>query len=484
MVRRLVASCAASAALACPLAVSAAELTEVVDAFDEANNNPFDFHLEPVYRHESERARISRESGCTVALTPDRCTFDSLVFNRELDYRRTTNAIDIDMQLSLFRDLELHLSLPIVANQRTSLELADGVTPDVSSVAPSDERIATDLASGGGDAFGALFGTYYLFDLPAEGRTRSGVGDMRVGLAWSPWNDARQPHAATLTFAFDYTAPSGTPARASNSGVGRGVHEIELGILASRRIARYFDPYFGLRASYAIPSGSGLFERNDNSRHYGPGAEVNITTGSEFIIAEQVARQQRYTFDLGFDFGYQLEGRDYGPLFEGLANSSCNGTTPADVGYTSGGPDGNGYTPPDGIDGSQAACAWVVQQPGLAQTRAGVTAANTPYVHDGITDIEGHANIGGHTAFNLQFTRYFELRLRFGLRYTSPHLLTMADAGRDTDNDAEVDLDPNRTDGAVERNPNYNLALDSVGRRFRSEAQLALSFSSAFAFQF
>ncbi len=464
------------------LPARAAELTEVVDAFDVENDNPADFHLEPAFRHEAERGRITREAGCGPSVDPVRCPEEQTVFNRELDFTHVTSALDIEGQLGLFRDLELHFVLPIVISQRRTLEYADGVTPEISTFSPSLDRINADFAAISETDF---FGTYTYFDVPNDGRKRSGIGDIEIGIAWSPFSEQRNPHASTLTLGFDYTAPSGTPARRTNSGVGRGVHEIQLSILASRRLATWFDPYFGFRAGLPIASGNGLFYKTPNSRHVAPGAHFDVTFGTEVIMADLPERGQRYSFDLGFDFGYQLEGRDYTALFEALSTSPCNGLTPAEAGYGAGGPDGNAYAPdPDDVLPQDAACAWVVQQPANAQPAVGTPVSELRYFHDGITDVEGHASIGGHTGFNLQFSKYFELRLRLDIDYAAPHFLTVADAGRNADNDDEVDLNPSRTIGPVERNPNYNLVLDAVGRRIRVENNLTLGFTSVFAFQF
>lgn len=485
MVRRLVSVCAA---VACVLPVlgeaHGAELTDVVDAFDYANDNPFDFHLEPTFRQEFERGRITREAGCDPAVDPTRCDEVSTVFNRELDYRRSQTALDLDFQFGLYHDLEFHIGLPIVIHDRRELEYADGVTPQLSSIDPTDERVAADLDSGVGDPFGEYFGTYRYFDVPDDGRKRSGVGDVLIGLAWSPWNDRRNPNAANLTLRFDYVAPTGKPARGTNSGVGRGVHEIRLGIDASRRFVRFVEPYFGFHFTVPVAASGGLFEANGNTVNTAPGSRFDTTAGVEVIMADNEDRGQVYTFDLGFDFGYVLEGRDYGPMFDALASSPCNGLTPAEAGYGGDGPDGNAYRPDDDIDPNDAACAWVTQQPGNAEFRTDVPLANSPYGHDGITDIEGHGIIGGHTAFNLQFSPYVKFSIGTFVHYTTPHFLTAADAGRDRDEDNTVQLDPTPEDGEAERNPNYNLTMDAVGRRFRIENMLNIGWNARLAFQF
>jgi hypothetical protein len=101
------------------------------------------------------------------------------------------------------------------------------------------------------------------------------------------------------------------------------------------------------------------------------------------------------------------------------------------------------------------------------------------------------------------FHRFLHLRLatnlRFGLasrvnsrvtsrltsRVTSG--LTTADAGSDADNNDIVDLNPQGTGGdggVIERNPNYNLVLDAVGRRMRLENALSLNWNVGLAIQF
>jgi hypothetical protein len=129
-----------------------------------------------------------------------------------------------------------------------------------------------------------------------------------------------------------------------------------------------------------------------------------------------------------------------------------------------------------------------VQQPGNADLGPGqALGVNTPFSHDGILDVEGFGSVGGHTGFNLQFNSYVKLRLGFGFLYQTPHFLTTADAGSDADNNDIVDLNPQGTGGdggVIERNPNYNLVLDAVGRRMRLENALSLNWNVGLAIQF
>lgn len=471
----------------------AAEITDVVDAFDEENDNPFDFHIEPTFRQTFERGIIAREAGC------EDCDEPATVFRRELDYRRVRTILDFDFQIGLQRDLELHIGLPLVISDRRTLEYAQGVTARNSAVDPSDERIAADLDPNIRDYYDGPdngdnrthFGTYRYFDVPDDGVRRSGLGDMTIGIAWAPFSDQRNPHNATLRLGVDYLAPTGKPARGDNTGAGRGVHELQVSIAASRRIREFAEPYFGFSYTQPFAASGGLFaEDSPNSESRAPGGRMDFTAGTEIVLFEDAETAQHYSWDLGINFGYSFEGRDYSPISDALSRSDCNGLSAGDAGFAgngagSGGTDGNAYDPdPSTVTVDDAACAWVVQQPGNEAGNSSADRAAWTYEHDGITDIEGYARLGGHTRFNMQFSRYVELRIGVGLEWQTPHLLTSADSGRDADGDDIVELDPDPADGDVERNPFYNLTLDPVGRRFRIEGALDITWDLALAFQF
>jgi hypothetical protein len=468
-----------------PAAAAAAELTEVVDAFDDDFDQPYGFHIEPSFRQVQERGVITREAPCGAGTEPA-CDFDTTGLVRELDYRRVTNILDFDFQIGLYKDFEFHVRLPVVLSDQRNLTFADGVTQANSRIFPDLARVEADLSRAAASE-SVFFDSYRLFDVPNDGPRRSGLGDMTFGFSWSPFNDRRADHVSNLTLSFDYVGPTGTPQRANNTGVGRGVHELQFAVATSRYFEdAHMEPYFGMRFAAPLAASNGLFIGNSNSTTTAPGPRFSFTTGTEIMMYEDTAAGAHYTADLGMDFGFQFEGRDYSPLFDALAGSSCNGTTPAAAGFGAL-PDGNVYNPTAPLPrAADAACAWVVQQPGNAQFGPGGTlAVNTPYAHNGITDIESFASVGGHVGLNLQPNRYVRFRMGFGMLYQSPHFLTVADAGRDADNTGVVDLNPQGTqDGIVERNPNYNLALDTLGRRLRLENSVILQWTIGAAFQF
>ena len=492
----------------CALAIGAdawaAEVTEVVDAFDTANDNAFDLHIEPSFRQYRERATIARESGCGDDCDSPTTVFQrqTTVFGREMDYQRVRSQMEFDLQLGLARDLEFHVMVPVVISDRRTLEYANGVTAENSNVDPSDARIADDLDSSGveRDYYDGIyenddprrhFGTYRFFDLPNDGPQRAGLGDLAMGLAWAPWNNERHPHAASLRIGVDYLAPTGEAAEGDNTGVGGGTHELQVSLAASRRVHEFVDPYFTFAYAQPFASNTGPFaDSSPNSDTRAPGGRIDLGTGAEIVLFEGLDTDQRYTFDIGFAFGYQLEGRDYTPISDALATSDCNGLSAADAGFdgsagTVGGTDGNAYNPSEDVLAENAACAWVVQQPGNVIDDSSDIRSNWTYAHNGISDVEGHANIGGHTGFNLQVSEYIEFRMGVDVRWVNAYLITVADSGRDGDGDDVVELDPAPGgEEAVERNPFYNLALDSVGRRFRVENEVRITWGLTAAFQF
>ncbi|MFT6629576.1 MAG: hypothetical protein ACJA1R_002854, partial [Flavobacteriales bacterium] len=323
------------------------------------------------------------------------------------------------------------------------------------------------------------------FEVPSDGKRRSGFGDLVVGFSYAPLDQERNPATSNLRLRLDYQLPSGRVARGDNKDVGSGVHEIRFSMAASRVYREVVEPYFEFGAVLPIAGGNSLFAgRNNNSINQAPGARFDAAIGNEFILFDDPNSGQRYAVLLGVDMGYTIQGRDYSPLFDALGGSSCNGLTAAEAGFPNG-TTGNAYRPDPSIGADNAACAWVVQQPGNVIDDSLGDRGQWAYAHDGITDIEGFARIGGHVGLDLQFSPYVAFRFATVLRWESPHFLNFADAGRDANQSGVVELSP-VTDGgeSVERNPNYNLTMDPVGRRFRVENSLIIDWNATLAFQF
>lgn len=461
-------------ALALASVAQAAEVTEVVHSED--SDSSVVFRLEPRYRFESETGVIAREQHCAAgdlnAQGQVRCATDSIVLNRELDYERVQHALDLDARLGLPGRLEFRVVVPIVFQDQTTMRYGEDVDETNSTVDPSDGRIAADFNDA--DPF---FNTFRYFEVGDRNAfpSRSGLGDIRFGLTWEALNQRTNPNLASFVFGVDYVAPTGSVREGGSTGVGRGVHELQLRIAASREIG-FAEPYF--QASYALPlsAARGLFGRDsDTQQLIRPGQRVEFMGGVDFEIFEDEAAERSVHFGVGGHFGLQSEGRDYGPLFEGLAASECNGVTAAGTDAPAAGgpyePDTSAITPQD------AACGWVTQQPGLS---ANPDDPNAPFAHDGITAIDNYLFFGVHARLQAHFSPNVGMHADFRWSAQSNHLITGDRTGTDLDNDDVVNLDPSGN----ERNPQYNPTIDSTGKRFFLEGARNLQVNAGLFVQF
>lgn len=457
----------------------AAEMTDVADAFDTANNNPIDFRFEPTFRSETSSGVISRENICQ---TPG-CA--QTVFNRELEFERARSVLDTTLKLGVGLNFELHGRLPVVFGDQTNLKFANDVDETNSRVDPSDARIAADLAGGNSDPNQNFFGSYRFFDVQTQGdgTKRSGTGDPTIGFAWSPLESTEAEPWGTLVFGFDYTLPMGKVRTADNDAVGRGVHNFAFSLAASRPVAA-IEPFFTFQFDLPLPATDSPYRNLSSDQSLiGPGPKFETTLGTEVTMFKDAASHQSYTLGLGMRYGYQFAGREWTPLSDAFANSGCNDLTPLEAGMSNDadqGPDGNAYNPAATVDPELARCGWVLQAPGNAVDLDNYAGAKgtTKFAFDGLSDVEGFGIVGGNIALNLQFSEWAELRITSDVIYETSHFLTNANSGKSSGGgDDSVELDP--TQG--ERNPFYNTAIDAQGSRFRSDGSLRVNWGATFA---
>ena len=454
-----------------PTLAHAAEMTDVADAFDTAHNNPIDFRFEPSFRSESSSGVISRENVCT----PDGCA--ATVFNRELDFARSTSILDTTLKLGVGMNFELHGRLPVVFGDRTNLKFAKDVNGENSRVDPSDTNIAADLADGD------FFSSYQFFDVETQGDgiKRSGTGDPTLGFAWSPLESTEEEPWGTLVFGFDYTLPMAEIRTADNDAVGRGVHNFAFSLASSRPVGA-IEPFFTFQFDLPLPATDSPYrDLSSDQSLVGPGPKFETTLGTEVTMFKDAASKQSYTLGLGMRYGYQFAGRDWTPLSDAFANG-CEEISPLEAGMVtagSGGPDGNAYNPIADTLPRDASCGWVIQAPGNAVGLDNPAAATseTKFAYDGLSDVEGFGLVGGNIALNLQFSEWAELRIKSDVVYETSHFLTNANSGKSSGDDDSVELDPAKG----ERNPFYNTAIDAQGSRFRSDGVLRINWAATFA---
>lgn len=514
-------SALAALLLVVPTDLKAAEFTDLLDAADDFDDNDpetfkaWDFHLEPSFRFDFTTANVTREAPCVpnqptrelernnprLVVSPDRCDEPRIVDNQEMAYESSRSTLDIALRAGLYKDLELRVTIPYVLSSTRSLRYGDGVGATNSSVDPSDDRIrrhAEDVFQPGMSSGAYVtrldqFQLFRFFDLSDENRTyeRSGWGDPTVGIHWAPWNDYRDDTKATMLIGMDYTMPLAEVQRAGNRGVGRGVHELEWKLAASKKFG-WFEPYFGAQYSLPLPATDSLYGRVDRTQNQGQGQvllnppqRAEFTVGTEIIAFEDPERHIRHAFDLRFQFGYVSEGRDYTALFDHMTDprNDCNGLTIQDV------------QPQFNADGTlrnpeQVACSWVIRQPSNAGGRNTAIYTldeaidrndQTEFAFTDLMSVDSYGTFGGQLGIYLQPSRFFQFRGVVGLTSHQTHMITNARTGRNSIFTTEDSV--SMTD-ARERNPAYNPSYDNSGNRFKVKRHNTWHFGVTTALQF
>ena len=413
-------------AVCAPATAQAADFTAVSSSADKGD--PFDGTLTVKYDWAQRQSRISREFACTPGL-PGCPARPTTVTRAELESSRVQHTMTIDARIGLYHDLELFATLPVVMGDRTSLGFAPGVDGTNSTVNPN---------------FGPS-----LFQARKTFRSRSGLGDMTVGLRWAPacqWRNAYQP---TVLLGVSYTAPTGTVRRATNQAVGMGLHTLRLDVAASRRI-RFAEPYLGVSGTLRMANSPGttLFKNYDSSTQskVNPGSILGLTAGTEFypwLRTRADGKPERFvSIDVGLAATYTFAGREQTDLFEALGASACAGDPQC-----------------AGAPGNKNLLAYDRTLDGKPQA---ITST------DGVTDVSSYGTVATWAGVTVQPIPWVSMSLRFTYTRETSHFLTNANTGVNSDsgnNTIELVNDSKKN----EYNPVYDSAIDDPGKRFRSD---------------
>jgi len=415
------------AALA-PAVAAAIEQTDVLDAFDDDNGDPFDGALSVRFTTETRSAVIGRQSRCLSrdvlgSVCPNGSGF---VLARELEYSRTRNTMNFDVRIGLYKDLEIYSSFPIVLSDDWKHEFVHGVSRANSTILPYQDN-----------ATGTLADRSSLFKVPYQSTSRGGFGDMRLGFKWSPVNFFRDTGDPTWTVRVEYTAPTGTPMRADNDGVGLGLHELTFAFVGSRRALRLFEPFFGFHFT-PVRSGSkgGLFTSRGPTQNY---VEPGLTGGTKFGLAlvpwENQKADERFELEAGLGVDYTYRGREYTEIWEALAS-------------------------PNGPCKPSEGCNNVLHSLSELDPVTG-----KPRRTDGITEVEPYTRFSGFGALHYQPIANVQLSARVAYYRETPHFITYGDVGKDLDKQNKVSQ--YNSQGQNEFSPVYLPAVDAVGQRLR-----------------
>ncbi len=390
----------------------AADVTRVLDAAD--TNDPFDADIQVDWMYHFIGGSIYRE----------KVVGGSLTNNKIASIKGRLDQLNITTRFGLYHDLELYLVFPIIIG--STVDLSTGNAGSTITANTKNNPNAT------------------LFTLPNNSPTRSGFGDMSIGLKFGPLSQARDPLHPSWMIGIQYTIPTGKIKRTNNAAVGLGLHQVKIETAISRRIA-FFEPYFGLWGLFRFPSANSLFKNYGETQNYGtPGARIGLMLGAEFYPWRTKAPKDHegryFALDLGFKTTYTFRGRDYTMLFDAL------GSAPQNLGtmYERQNPKYN----PD------------------ANPRA-------KYINEqGVTDVAPYGTYSAYIGFDVQPIEYFRIGFRFTFVHTSDHFLTYADLGKDINNSGHIEYGkPGDANNPNEYNPVYNSALDEPGHRFKIQGE-------------
>jgi hypothetical protein len=441
------------------------EVTNVISSFEEWKS--FRLNLSLGFDYSNKSATILRE---TSIAQPGLTTggFTTHLLN-VASYSQTTARLFPRIDVGLYHDLAVHVTLPVILSDTRSLSQIGGVAPNPAALegAPGEQ----------------------LFGVPFQGPTRSGLEYIEAGLDFDILSQARDRTKPTWLIGAEGRFSVGTPMHACNqnamihctdpsdinrdgksdgpfegtfgpytatndrgAGVTRGTIALELHTLMSKRL-KYVEPYGGFTA---------LFEFQQDSSDYGitdvtqslvnhPPLVGTMTLGIMIIPWENREKSGRLTFDLRVEGQYHSEGRDYSELFDALGSSSAPSLRQ---------PQWSSYV------------ACVPTKTKTCPSASVIDPGSQMVYTTGLTDVLAYGSYRGSASIMWQASQYVKFQLGLGYRHDQSHVIT-GDAPCNPTTSTIPDSGPCHTatsGGGIQStglpNPNYRPTLDEVGRRY------------------
>src|SRR5690625_1730910 len=121
------------------LGAYAAEVTDITQPTSE--DKDVGIHFGVRYNFSRDTGQISREQPCKAGVTENaqglkRCAEDAHVLNRELDYERNNQWLDLDFRVGFSRRFDLRLVLPIGVSDAARYAFAEDVSTQNSTIEP------------------------------------------------------------------------------------------------------------------------------------------------------------------------------------------------------------------------------------------------------------------------------------------------------------------------------------------------------------
>jgi len=402
--------------------------------------DPADLNLRLDYEYSIDTASIWREQA-GFAVDP----LDPIPKHRDLAFKQFRHLLVPRADLGVFHNTWLSFAMPIVIAQQRELTLGEGVTRDTSStlldgLLPPDGFDARDP------------GTAPPGDTVLRSVNRKGLDQIHLGLGiafMNQENDDTKPTwkiggelrlAVGRVMRFDAMSPG------SETGVGRGVHELRVWTSVAKRYKRaesWFEMYWQTPVAEKAPS---LLQMSD-AETFGAtntrlGQTGGVAFGLELYALDDAVTGNRISLDLGTRFDAHFEGRDYSEMWEAFAFAGDARMTGPLV-----------------LDGDP--------------TEMGVQARS----HPGVSNIENYLETAGRAAIRAQLGKYVRFAAMFDVIWKTDHVITFADAGIDLPtcgapgviDNCEVEENSVVNPGTPEINPLHVPRVDLVGHRYHVE---------------
>lgn len=403
----------------------AARITDVADAAD--GDDPIDVQLDVSVEFTRHSGLITRENTQPPPNDPDGTP--RTVDVKELEWERLRLRLRPRLEVGVFHDLALFTEWPVVIMDSQTTRFAEGTTSANSTIArdlapnavptvdgwPETAGSGTALPEISDGRYGFPGKAYNDWAVGADGSFagyRAGLDNPVFGLRWSPLNNERDATKPTVTLQADYTAP----------------------------FFAWMDPTNDDISDVAAP---GPVTDGLHKFHFGVGMSKRFGV---------------------FDPFFQL---DYTLPFGGTGAANVLGHQPRQFG---------GF-----IAGSELVVFEQAQQRAVLELLGSATYFSEGRDYSEVSDLfremtytDQFVRLGAKGGVRYVVSDLFFIVAQGQLAYDTEHMLSIERFGNDlpsADLNNQVDLN-----NPAERNPYFNPAIDTVGRRLRIEQSVQLGF--------
>jgi hypothetical protein len=463
------------------LTAQAAEVTRVATSFED--DNVFDVHFGVAYDYNFKQAAILREwnSGRGGA-NPD--TENRLV--KDLIYRQQRHTLTPTVEMGLWHDLALYISLPVVLHDTREYSFDQRVDDCVFGDSPAtatcvnkdnsttirDEILPRNGFDGTNttDPFGQFTGPNT--ELIFRGPVRRGLDQLHVGLKYGILNQTKRSHMPNWIIAAEGRFAVGRPMtfRRSieiadpdgNHRVGRRIHELGFWTALSRRY-RFLDPFFTAFWRQSISASNSLFRDHGGAQDLvNPQSQAGLSVGSEIVPWERKARNLKVAVQVSGSATLHYGGRGYSEIWELLADSpSMVGSNQPESQRLNAAGD---PVAPNDFCSRTGALQTGRDMPGSPTYTSSNGNACRPF--EGVTDLQDYASFGFNGGLNFHLGKYARLMFGVNVLTDTRHFITFAGRG-DANRSGSGGTDPDTVEpGTTEVNPVRRDVVDNVGRRY------------------